>query len=317
MRMGRLWRRMRFFAAGIVSVRSRFMNKLYAVMRLTRIEHSAMLAVAVIAAEALAGALRLQGLHTLYIVLLSLLTPVLISMGSFAINDYYDVEADRLNRRSRPLTTGSLARGDALLIAAICLGAGAASAAAINLRAFAIAVLFASMAFLYSYKAKEMLLVGNAFIAISMAIPFIYGDFVFSTTLLPSVAYIALMIFVAGIAREIHGMMRDYKGELKARRARSIVRLIGADGSAALSLALYCAAITISIILFFYTRPFAHNMLYIVPIAAADAMLAYVGVMLLIKRTARAFDTGRNLSLLAMALALLAVLLSALFSIGV
>ncbi|MEM3228556.1 MAG: hypothetical protein QW549_03130, partial [Candidatus Micrarchaeaceae archaeon] len=74
------------------------MNKIGAILRLTRIEHSVMLIIAVVAAELIAS----RSLPDYFVLALSLITPIFISMASFAINDYFDIETDRLNKKSRP-----------------------------------------------------------------------------------------------------------------------------------------------------------------------------------------------------------------------
>lgn len=81
------------------------MGKFSAFIRLTRIEHGFMLVVAVLIGEIVA----LRGFPPAGIALLSILPPFLIEIGSFAINDYFDIESDRKNKKSdRPLVTGEL-----------------------------------------------------------------------------------------------------------------------------------------------------------------------------------------------------------------
>ena len=74
--------------------------------RLVRFEHAIMLAVAVLIGEIVV----LQGIpHLDAILLFSLLVPIFSEMGSFALNDYMDVETDRINRRmDRPLALRAL-----------------------------------------------------------------------------------------------------------------------------------------------------------------------------------------------------------------
>ena len=101
--------------------------KLMALLRLTRMEHSAMLVVAVLAAEMIAG--KLPGA---WILLLSLISPVFISMSSFAVNDYFDLEVDRVNNRKRPLVTGEIKPSDAVYITILSMLVGLAASALIN-----------------------------------------------------------------------------------------------------------------------------------------------------------------------------------------
>jgi 4-hydroxybenzoate polyprenyltransferase len=282
------------------------MGTLSAVLRLTRVEHSLMLVIAVIAAELVVGSIPPWPVF-----ILALVPPVLISMASFAINDYYDVETDRMNRKKRPLVEGTLTPKGARNIAATCFVAGVAASALINAYAFVIALIFASLAFLYSYKLKTMLLVGNAYIALTMVIPFVYGDLVVARYIAPNIVLIAFVIFLSGLAREIHGMVRDRRGDMAARRSKSLVRYIGARRSSLLALLLYVEAVAISIVMFFMFMPFAGNAAYIAPIAVVDALLLYVAVGYMYKDGVRFHSLARNLSLGAMGLALATYIISA------
>ncbi len=281
------------------------MSKLGAILRLTRIEHSLMLVIAVVAAELMAG-----GIPTPQVFALSLVTPILISMAAFAINDYYDIAVDRANKKERPLVTGELSRCDALVITYACLAIGILASVFINVYALVIATVFGGLALLYSYRLKELLFWGNAYIAFSMAIPFIYGSYVESQGMGAAVILVALMIFLGGIAREIHGTIRDLKGDTIARNVRSFAKVFGVRSSALIALVLYLVAIAISIFLFVAIMPFRLNATYLVLILITDVMLAWLGMMHIYMRGRLFYSFSRNLSLAAMTLALVTMLLA-------
>lgn len=291
------------------------MGKLLAALRLTRIEHSVMLVIAVLAAELLAG-----GLPSIGMLALSLVTPIFVSMGSFAINDYFDIEVDRLNGKARrPLVSGALAPAQALWIAGASFAIGVAASWFINVYAFAIALIFALLAMAYASWLKEKLLVGNAYVALSMVIPFIYGNYVSSPALAPAFAPLApalvpvcMMVFLSGFGREIHGTIRDYSGDVKVRNARTMPKAVGITGAAAFALALYLAAIAISAYLFLYVAPFRWNPAYGAMVLVSDALLLYVSIGHLAFRSERFYDSARNVSLAAMALAIISILVTAL-----
>lgn len=280
-------------------------SRIRAVLELTRIEHSLMLAIAVTAAE-----LIVRGLPTLPVFVLSLITPVFISMASFAINDYYDLEADRLNGKRRPLVRRVLRPKDALNITAMCLVVGIGASFFINYYAFTIAVVFGILALLYSYKLKGIVLLGNTYIALSMAIPFIFGNYVVSNNIGTGIVLVSLMIFLSGLAREIHGTIRDVRGDRKARSFRTLPGVIGIRPSAVLALLFYLIAITISILLFMFIRPFAGNRFYAILIAVSDLLLLYVGIGYLAVPKQKFYDKSRNVSLAGMTIALIAILLA-------
>lgn len=289
------------------------MGKISAFFRLTRIEHSAMLVVAVIAAELISG-----GIPKLPVLALSLIVPVFISMASFAINDYFDVESDRANKRfDRPITSGEISKNTALVISLVCFVVGIGASIFINLYAFSIALSFGLLAMLYSYRLKDMLLLGNIYIAFAMAIPFVFGDFVVSRTLAPGIIAIFFIVFLSGLAREIHGMIRDYHGDAKARRTRNLVQHTGKAKAAQMAFVLYLEAVLISVFVFFFVQPFRYNIYYMMPIAIADIMLAYVAVASVLGGSQRFYRIARNISLAAMGIALLGYLISSVFYLAI
>lgn len=287
-------------------------NKAVEYLKLFRIEHSIMLVIAVIAAEVIV----LGHLPNAYTVVLSIIPPILISAASFAINDYFDVETDRNNQQfDRPIVKGAISKNAALTSAMLLFIIGIFSAIALNWGAFVIALVFGVLAFLYSYKLKELFVIGNAYIALSMVIPFIYGNYVVSTTFSGTIWLISIVIFLAGFAREVHGMVRDYAGDSKARKVRNVVYYIGADGSSLLAGILYIVAILVSLWMFVVPGPFWYNAVYIVPIVVVDLCLFYVTVgyaIRLYKLNRKFFSNARNISLAAMTLAIVAYLISAL-----
>ena len=285
------------------------MNKLIAVAKLTRIEHSVMLMLAVVAAELVVG-----GIPPATIFVLSLLTPALVSMGAFAINDYFDVEADRANKRtSRPIVAGAISKRSALLVAIITFAAGSLLSIFINPYAFAIAVLFSVLAYLYSYKLKDMVLTGNVYIAFSMVIPFVYGNLVVVQSISMNIILISFVVFLSGLAREIHGMIRDKEGDIKIRRSRNLVYHLRADKAATFALILYLEAVAISLFMFVYSLPFMYNLVYIAPVMLANAMFVYVSLGYKFRKDRGFHDLSRNLSLAGMLIAILAFLFAALF----
>ncbi len=288
------------------------MGRIKEVLKLTRIEHSIILVFAVIAAEIIAGHIPGAAIRAL-----SLITPIFVSMGSFAINDYRDVNADRANKRyDRPLVKGTITRRSAFNISIACFVIGILASIFINAYAFIIALIFAGLAILYSYRLKDMPLIGNVYIAFSMVIPFIFGSYVVTTNLPASIILISITIFLAGMAREIHGMIRDYKGDAKGRGSKNLLYHVSPERASQISAILYAEAVLVSIYMFFFYMPFRFNLVYIVPIAVADLTLLYIAYGYLVqKKSDKFYRFSRNASLAVMALSVLAFLAAALVQV--
>ncbi|MEM3791390.1 MAG: UbiA family prenyltransferase [Candidatus Micrarchaeaceae archaeon] len=282
--------------------------KAKAFVKLTRIEHSFMLIVAVLTAELLAKAPVPYWKYAL-----SIIPPVLISASAFAINNYYDVESDEINKRTdNPIVVGEVSRKEALYVAVAFFALGSLISLPLGALPFLIVVLFGILSLLYSYKMKNILLVGNLYIALSMSIPFIYGSII-------SISYVDyqnLLIFVivllSGLAREIHGTIRDLSGDIRARNAMTLPRLIGAKGSSEIACSLYLIAIAISAVLFLKVAPFKFNLVYLPFVIAANSLLIYASIIFL-KEKKEEYRKARNMSLLGMAIALIGFFASALF----
>ena len=214
-----------------------------AYMRLFRIEHALLLAVAVLLGELLSGALP-----ALPMLLCSLAVPVFIEMGSFALNDYFDVKTDKANKRNdRPLVSGEISPAHALPAAGACYALGVAAALPLPPAALCIALLFAILSVAYNFKLKELPLVGNIYIAASMAIPFLFGSLVASPILPPWILAIALVAFVAGLGREIIKSAEDMEGDVLHRSARTLPVVIGRKNALLCASALYAALIPLSL----------------------------------------------------------------------
>jgi geranylgeranylglycerol-phosphate geranylgeranyltransferase len=219
------------------------MGSFSAYKRLFRIEHALMLAVAVLLGELLSG-----GLPATLPLLCSLAVPVFIEMGSFALNDYFDVKTDKANKRhDRPIASGEISPRAALLAAAACYIIGIAASLPLRPSAILITLVFAFLSIAYNFKLKELPLVGNVYIAASMAIPFLFGNLVAAPGISSYIWAIALVAFVAGLGREIIKSTEDMEGDMKHRNARTLPVVIGAKNALLFSAALYAALIPLSL----------------------------------------------------------------------
>lgn len=268
--------------------------------KLTRFEHALMLALGVLIAETVVLG-RLPGASLA--IALSLLVPVFSEMGSFALNDYFDIETDRLNGKSdRPLVKGTISPRFALWFSVFSIIVSVALSTAINFSAFAIALAFNLAAVAYNWKLKDLPLVGNAYIALTMAIPFVFGDFVVSSSLSPIAAVLAVLGFVAGLAREIVKSVQDVEGDKEARGSKTLPVIIGKEASAFIAVALYALFLPLT------AAPFALGLaaapLPLALVAAADIIV----IAICYKVMAKDYRFARNASLAAFFVGMLGIL---------
>ena len=274
-----------------------FLKELF---RLTRFEHALMLAFAVLIAETVVlGALPPLSL----VIVLSLLVPIFSEMGSFALNDYLDIEADKANKMmERPLVKGTISAGFALWFSVACLVISVALALFINLPAFLIALVFNLLAVAYNYRLKDLPLVGNAYIALTMAIPFLFGNYVVSGTLSPIILVLAVLGFVAGLAREVIKSVQDMEGDLKARGSKTLPILVGKEAALRIAIVLYLMFIPLTALPFYMGLKF--GALPVGFIGLADLII----IAVCYKAGEKDFRFARNASLVAFLLGMAGIL---------
>lgn len=274
-----------------------FLKELY---RLTRFEHALMLAFAVLIAETIV----LGGLPPLSLAIaLSLLVPIFSEMGSFALNDYLDIEADKANKRmERPLVKGTITPEFAYLFSIACLVLSMMLAFFINIPAFLVALVFNLLAVAYNYRLKDLPLVGNAYIALTMAIPFLFGNYVVSETLSPIIMVLAALGFVAGLARELIKSAQDMEGDLKARGSKTLPILVGEEAALRIAIVLYLMFIPLTALPFYMGLEF--SVLPVALIVLADLTI----VAVCYKAERKDFRFARNASLVAFLLGMAGIL---------
>lgn len=155
---------------------------------------------------------------------LACLATLLVAASANAWNDYLDVEIDRINQPRRPLPSGliSLRRARAFSVALAILSLIVASF--INLPAFLIVLFSNLLLFVYSWRLKSTVLMGNATVAFMSAMSAIFGG-VAAGKVLPSL-WLALIVSVAIMGREVLKTLADYEGDLR-HRCRTVATVWG------------------------------------------------------------------------------------------
>ncbi len=205
--------------------------------RLTRFEHALLYAGGVLIGEILAG-----GLPSFPILALSLLVPILVEIGAFSLNDFVDVEVDKANNRNRPLVKGEVKLTHAYRAGVFALSLAIGFAFALSTSLAILTLLIVMLAVVYNFSLKRMPLVGNVYIAFSMAVPFIFGNLVVSQEISAVNALLALGAFSVGFGREVIKDILDREGDEKAGM-RTLAVILGKHASlvAALSFSLALA----------------------------------------------------------------------------
>ena len=284
-------------------------KKISALWQLMRLEHGFMIAIAIIIGALIAG----KGFPSAQKFLFSFLTALFLEAGTFALNDYFDLEVDMRNRRNdRPLVRGDLKPSTALYIYFIFLPAGLAASFMVNTTCFAIAVVNAVVATLYDVKLKEIKVVGNFYIAFVMAIPFVFGATAVSSSIPLIIYFIAFIAFLSGVAREIMKDVMDFEGDA-ARKTKSFPTYVGKKGANITAAMFYLAAVALSFIPFLFNIDSAYYLdkIYLSIVLVTDAILIYTSFLIILTTDSEVLNKCRKISLLGIFIGLIAFLAGA------
>ncbi len=270
------------------------MKKLKAIWELMRLEHGVMLFLAILVGSLISQKTLYNNIDLpLISVLLTFFTALFLEASTFALNDYYDLEIDRINKRTdRPLVRGDISPKTALYSFYILFPLGLICSYFVNLTCFVIALITALLSVLYDIKMKKIKLVGNFYIAYIMSIPFIFGgaavlknDGFSLENINPVIYIIALIAFLAGSGREIMKDVMDFEGDKKLG-VKSFPKYIGARKSNIMAAFFYIIAVALSFLPFFMSNFSIYylNYPYLYLIFVTDMMLLGTSLQLIFKK---------------------------------
>lgn len=237
--------------------------------------------------------------------LLGFLTGFFISSFSMVVNDYYDIEVDKVNRPDRPLPSGAISPNFAIVLALILLFIGIASSMLISLNNFVIASVFAFLAWFYNFWGKRRGFIGNIMVAASVAIPYIYGGMAVNNAYKPLLVWLALTSFLAATGREVIKTICDIEGD-ELRGVKSIARVHGLRFASILGAIMFLMAIVSGWI------PFVTGIVgtvYAMLIIAPDLIFIYASIKILKDPSEVNALNVKSISLLGMLIGLIAFLI--------
>ena len=184
-------------------------SKLAAYFELTRPLNVLITFLSIAAACVLAG-----GTATLWLnILFASLAGALIAAGANAINDYFDVEIDRINKPHRPLPRGAITLDEVWVLWLRLSLIGILLNVFLNSGALLIAVIAVVALYAYSAYFKRTVLMGNFLVGIMTGLAFVYGGVVVED--LKRAIIPAMFAFLINVAREIIKDIEDIEGDRK------------------------------------------------------------------------------------------------------
>ncbi|MDL2261370.1 geranylgeranylglycerol-phosphate geranylgeranyltransferase [Methanimicrococcus sp. OttesenSCG-928-J09] len=129
------------------------------------------------------------------------------------LNDYYDVDIDRVNKPNRPLPSGRIGLKEAVYLTIICFSVALLIAFLINPVAGIIGFINVFILIWYAKTLKRTVLLGNLSIAYLTGSTFLFGASFLGTDGVFVMIPMFLLAFLATAAREIVKDIEDIKGD--------------------------------------------------------------------------------------------------------
>ncbi|MEM0344788.1 MAG: UbiA family prenyltransferase [Thermofilaceae archaeon] len=278
------------------------MGKLGAMLRLARIDHGVMAAIATLVGYALGA----QGWSNMQLLpaCIAVATTLSVEIGLFVFNDIYNLEEDRINAPWRPLVRGDIGVKEAWIIGLASLVLGTALSLSLGVMPALLVIVAVASGMAYNAKLKRAGLPGNIIVAFDTALPFLFGASIPSGFKIPRLAILLTSVaFLATLGREILKGILDMEGDRRVG-VKTLAIVKGPAFAARVASLLMLAAVAASL-LAIPLLPEEKLLLYASTVALTDALFTYVSFSLLLQKSAVA-ARSRKLTLLAMLTGILA-----------
>lgn len=200
-----------------------------------------------------------------------------LSSPAMIMNDYFDIEVDKVNSPHRPLPSGLVSSAEAVNLAIFTTLIGLAASTFISRSAILLYIIFWFVGFVYNWKLKEMGLLGNLLVSCSVSITFILGGIAVGKPWNEAVWTFSIIVFLFDLGEEIASDVMDIEGDRK-RNVKSLAVLIGKKKALGISASLFMLVIILSF------RPVLLNLLgisYLLIITITDFMILIFEIRLL------------------------------------
>ena len=232
-------------------------------------------------------------------IILGIITYFLIAGSGNVINDYYDIEIDKINRPERPIPRGSITLNQAKNIWMITALTGIAIAILhsflfnIGYLNIIIAIIMAFIGWLYAAWGKKSGFIGNIIVSVSFSIGLVYGAILNNSKVPFFIYFFFLTSFFLLLSREIIKGCEDIEGD-KKEGVKTLAIKIGIKYSTKIALVFGIFAI-IFFILPYFTN-IQNRILFLFSMVFGLAAVSYA-VIIMIKRNLERKDF-KNVSLI-------------------
>ncbi|RJP61591.1 MAG: prenyltransferase [Ignavibacteriales bacterium] len=243
------------------------MKKIKGLIRLLRFELPFSAGVCVVMGQLLA----LGKFTSLVVTVFGFASVFFISASILVLNDYFDIETDKVNAPHRPIPSGLVAPVDALMFSIILMFAGLFLSYMISIATLICSVVLIIIGFLYNRKLKKSGWPGNVMVSFSVGMTFIYGGISVGLPYNKEVIVFALIAALIDLGEEIAADAMDMDGD-KLINSNSLAIKYGKQAALKTSSYIFILVILLTSV------PFILNWfaaIYLVPILIMDTAIVY------------------------------------------
>jgi geranylgeranylglycerol-phosphate geranylgeranyltransferase len=249
------------------------MNKIVGLLRLIRFELPFSAGVCVVMGQLLA----LEKFASAFTIISGFSSIFLISASILVLNDYFDVETDRVNAPHRPIPSGLVTKSETLMLSIALLLGGLVLSCFISITALTCVFVLSIIGFLYNRKFKKSGLPGNIMVSFSVGMTFVFGGISVDLPLNEAAIFFGVIAALIDIGEEIAADAMDAEGD-KLINSNSLAIKYGKR------LALIISGCFFMFVILLTAVPFIlkwFTLTYIIPIAFMDFVIAYYSLRLL------------------------------------
>lgn len=195
----------------------------------------------------------------------------LLSSSALILNDYFDIETDKINAPERPLPSGMVTKLDVVLLFFCVSLLGLWISYQISDIAFAVSVLVWCIGILYNWRFKLIGFAGNLMVSFSVGMTFIFGGIVVQTPWEFIVWFFAVWVLLINLGEETAADALDREGDRRAG-SRSLAVLYGSENAMIISSGIFMLVIILSGVPFLFGWL---DLMYAVPLFITDAAILF------------------------------------------
>lgn len=208
--------------------------------------------------------------------LLGFMSVFFISATALILNDYFDIETDRINAPERPLPSGLVTKQEVLFLSVVVTLSGFVTGYCISITFMIVSIPIWIIGFLYNWHFKKTGLPGNLMVGFSVGMTFIMGGIAVNKPFEPIVWFFALWVLLIDLAEEIAADVMDREGDHKTG-SRSLAVVLGPEKALRISVGIFLLVVIGSSVPFILGWM---ELKYLSPIVMTDVVILYSGLKL-------------------------------------